>query len=222
MKSLTGVYLLLCGARVRACIHACSDVLARSSLVHHPVELVEVELAISVEVVGSDHGLALLHRPLVPQPAQHPLHPPRRDPPRPLHRLEHLERLPQLLLLPPLLRRLPSPPLHQPHEVFEVQQPVPVRVKVRDGRLRRRHRHLLPYRREGGPELAAGDPPISVLIEVPKHLPQHLHPISSPRSGRRRLRGQAQLGSSGGEPSGRFGHGEYRDSLMGGGGGGRE
>ncbi|CAD5169595.1 unnamed protein product [Musa acuminata subsp. malaccensis] len=178
----------------------------------------EVEFAVSVEVVGSDHGLALLHRPLVPQPAQHPLQPPRRDPPRPLHRLKHLERLPQLLLLP-LLRRLPSPPLlHQPHEVFEVQQPVPVRVKVRDGRLRRRHRHLLPYRHEGGPELVAGDPPISVLIEVPKHLPQDLHPISSPGSGRR-IRGEAQLGSFGGEPSGCFGHdhaghGEYRESLM--------
>lgn len=150
------------------------------TLTHHPVELMEVKFAISVEVVSPYHGLAVLDRPLLAEPAHHSLQSLWRDPPRPLHHLEHLERPPQVILLLPL---------HQPQEVPKVQKPIAVGVELRDRRLRLLHRHLLAYGAEETEQLHAGDLPIPILIDVAEDFEELIDAIPAWGGGGRRGHG---------------------------------
>lgn len=123
---------------------------SRNQLAHHPLELVEVEATVAVDVVGPNHGLAVGDRTLVPELGEHPLQAPGRDPARGLHGVEHVERPAQVLLLAAL-------PLHQRHEAGEVQHVATVAV---------RRRHVVAHGHEEGAQLGAGDLAVVVPVEV--------------------------------------------------------
>ena len=127
-----------------------SDYISWFQLAHHPLELVEIEAAVAVDVVGPDHGLAVCDGAFVAELGEHPLQAPGGDPARGLHGVEHLERPPQVLLLAAL-------PLHQRHEPGEVQHVAAVAA---------RWRHVVAHGHEEGAQLGAGDLAVVVPVEV--------------------------------------------------------
>lgn len=124
-------------------------------LAHHPLELMEVEAAVAVDVVGPDHGLAVGDRPLVTELREHPLQAPRRDPAGGLDGVEHLEGAPQVLFLA-------VTSLHQGNESGEVEHVAGGGAAA----ARRRRRHLVAHGREERAQLGAGDLAVVVPVEV--------------------------------------------------------